>query len=94
MELSRIKGQKDLVRDLKSMFKTTKSEEYDFKYEIDDGKSIAYINAFAFNNNDKIRAWCVNWSEVTEKKRSFVDNLSLSIEPNYFLEWLNNEAKQ
>ena len=76
------------------MFKNTKYEEYDFKYEVDDGKSIAYINAFAFNNNDKIRAWCVNWSEVTEKKRNFVDNLSLSISPNYFLEWLNNEAKQ
>ena len=89
-----IDKKKDLVRDLKLMFKNTKYEEYDFKYEVDDGKSIAYINAFAFNNNDKIRAWCVNWSEVTEKKRNFVDNLSLSISPNYFLEWLNNEAKQ
>ena len=85
---------KKLVEDLKLIFNKTKFEEYDFKYKVDDGKSIAYINAFAFKNNDKIRAWCVNWSKVTEKKRNFVDNLALSISPGYFLDWLDNDAKQ
>ena len=85
---------KELVKDLKLIFQNTKTEEYDFKYKVDDGKSIAYINAFAFKNNDKIRAWCVNWSKVTEKKRNFVDNLALSISPGYFLDWLDNDAKQ
>ena len=85
---------KELVENLKLTFNKIKSEDYDFKYQIDDGKSIAYINAFAFKNNDKIRTWCVNWSEVTEKKRNFVDNLALSISPRYFLKWLYNEANQ
>ena len=84
---------KEIIKDLKLIFQKTNTEEYDFKYKIDDGKSIAYANDFIFNNNDKIRAWCVNWSEVTENKRNFIDNLALSISPRYFLNWLNNEAK-
>ena len=86
---------KDLLKELKSTFKGLETqEEYDFKYQIDDGKSIAYINDLNFKNNDKIRLWCVNWSVVTEKKRNFNDNLSVSLSPNYYLKWLTDEAKQ
>ncbi len=83
---------KSVVSDLKSIFKNIDTKEYEFKYKIDDGKSIAFINDFALDNNDKIRVWCVDWSKTTKKKRNFVDNLAVSISPRYFLNWLNNEA--
>jgi hypothetical protein len=77
-----------IVESLKSNFGNLKSNEYDYKYDWD-LKSIAYINDFDFKNG-AVRVYCVNWSEVTEKKRNFVDNLSVTIQINYFTEWLNN----
>ena len=62
------------------------------KYKIDDGNSVAYINDFILDNTDKIRVWCVNWSEATEVKRNFTDNLAVALNPRYFLNWINNEA--
>ena len=61
--------------------------EYDFKYKIDDLKSIAYVSDFDLKDGSSLRVWCVNWSKVTEKKRNFNDNLSVAISPNYFLKW-------
>ena len=77
-----------IVESLKSNFGNLKSNEYDYKYDWD-LKSIAYINDFDFKNG-AVRVYCVNWSEATEKKRNFVDNLSVTIQINYFTEWLNN----
>ena len=78
---------KKVVNSLKSSFGNLKPRNYDYKYDWD-LKSIAYISDFDFKNG-AIRVYCVNWSEDTENKRSFADNLSITISPDYFNEWLN-----
>lgn len=83
---------KEIVDSMKSSFRKLKLNEYDFKYKIDDFKSISYVSDFDFIDGSSLRVWCVNWSKVTEKKRNFVDNLSVAISPNYFLKWRNQEA--
>jgi len=85
---------KEIVDSMKSSFKKLKLNEYDFKYKIDDFKSISYVSDFDFIDGSSLRVWCVNWSKVTEKKRNFVDNLSVAITPNYFLKWRNQEANK
>ena len=85
---------KQIINDLTLSLDIKESDEYEYKYKIDDGNSVAYINDFMLDNTDKIRVWCVNWSEATEIKRNFVDNLAVSLSPRYFLDWINNEAGQ
>ena len=92
-QLDKCMDKKKAIYDyLKSLFVNVEPYEYDYKYNIDDGKSIAYITDFEFANNDSIRIFCVNWSEITEEKRYFVDNLALSISDGYFLDWVTNVA--
>ena len=80
---------KEVVKNLTSIFENIEPRDYDYKYEIDDGKSIAYISDFDFKDDSSIRVFCINWSEITEKKRNFGDTLSISISTNYLLEWLD-----
>ena len=81
-----------IINDLVLNLNIKESDEYEYKYKIDDGNSVAYINDFLLDNTDKIRVWCVNWSEATEVKRNFTDNLAVALNPRYFLNWINNEA--
>tara|TARA_Y100000816_G_C26069772_1_gene562573 strand:- start:850 stop:1437 length:588 start_codon:yes stop_codon:yes gene_type:complete len=85
---------KEIIDSIKSNYKRLKLNEYDFKYKIDDFKSIAYISDFDLKDGSSLRVWCVNWSKVTEKKRNFTDNLSVAISPNYFLKWRDEEANK
>ena len=73
-------------------FSNLKEKTYEYKYLIDDKKSIAYITDFIFSDESSIRAFCVNWSKITEKKRGFADNFALDISSREYLDWLNNEA--
>ena len=81
-----------IVKDLTSAFKNFKPSSYDFIYEnIADGKSIAYITDFKLEDGF-VRVWCVNWSEVTEKKLNFEDNVTVDISSREFSDWLINEV--
>ena len=81
-----------IVKDLTSTFKNFKPSSYDYIYEdVDDGKSIAYITDFDLENGS-VRVWCADWSEVTEKKRNFEDNVTVAISSRELLDWLNSEA--
>ena len=81
-----------VVKDLTSTFKSFEPYNYDYIYkDVDDGKSIAYITDFMFEKGS-VRTWCVDWSEVTEKKRNFVDNVTVAISSRELLDWLNSEA--
>ena len=82
---------KKIKDSIKSNYKKLKLNEYDFKYKIDDLKSIAYVSDFDLSDGSSLRVWCVNWSKV-RKKRNWDDNLSVAISPNYFLKWRNEEA--
>ena len=73
------------------VFKNFKPSSYDYIYEnVDDGKSIAYITDFDLENGS-VRVWCVDWSEVTEKKRNFQDNVTVSISSREFDDWLDTK---
>ena len=60
-------------------------------YKIDDGKSIAFVNDIKIKGGE-VRMFCVDWSNVTEKKRGWADNFQLNISSNVLMEWLNSEA--
>jgi len=80
------------LTDIESITKNLKKNTYEFKYPIDDKKSIAYITDFILNDDSTIRAYCVNWSVVSEKERNFEDNFSLTLSSNEYEDWLNNDA--
>ncbi len=80
------------LTDIESITKNLKKNAYEFKYPIDDKKSIAYITDFILNDDSTIRAYCVNWSVVSEKERNFEDNFSLTLSSNEYEDWLNNDA--
>jgi len=81
---------KKIVNDYVLKFQTN-SKEYESPYNIDDGKSIAYVNDIKIESG-KIRMFCVDWSDLTEKKRGWSDNFQLNISSDVFTKWLNNEA--
>ena len=66
-------------------------QNYEHKYNLDDKKSIAYNSDFELEGG-LIRMWCVNWSDLTEKRRGYVDNFQISISSKTFVNFLNNEA--
>ena len=81
---------KKIVNDYVSKFEIN-PKEYETPYKIDDGKSIAYVNDITIESG-KIRMFCVDWSDLTEKKRGWTDNFQLNISSDIFSKWLNNEA--
>ena len=84
---------KEIVDELNSVFKNLKQENYDYEYlEIEDGKSVAAITDFIFDDRSAVRVYCIDWSKVTEKNRDFVDMLSVDISPRSVLVWLEEEA--
>ena len=79
----------NIVQDLNSIFPNVEKNIYDYKYfAVDDGKSIAKITDF-YLSDGSIRVYCVNWSEITEEKRNFADNVSVSINTKKILEWIS-----
>ena len=64
---------------------------YNSNYEIDDGKSIAYISDFQLEGGN-LRMFCVDWSDFTEKNRNFKDTFEISVTSEVLVNWLNNEA--
>ena len=90
-----LKKKKNVVRELSTVLPEIKHFNYDYKYP-DPGRtagSIAHVSDFEFDDGSSVRVWCVNWNEAAEKSLSYADSLSVSISPNYFFEWLNNEAQ-
>ena len=84
---------KEIVDELNSVFKNLKQENYDYEYlELEDGKSVAAITDFIFDDRSAVRVYCIDWSKVTEKNRDFVDMLSVDISPRSVLVWLEEEA--
>ena len=89
----------DLCLDLKDkiveenikLYKNIETSNYEFIYPQDDGKSIAYITDFEIEQG-AIRIYCVDWSLITEEKRSFGDNLTYGINSDRFMDWIENEA--
>lgn len=58
-------------------------------YDLDDGKSIAYVTDFEFTDGF-LRLYCVNWANEVELERGFTDNMQLNLSSDKFLNWLKN----
>ena len=80
---------KEIVDELNSVFKNLKQENYVYEYlEVEDGKSVAVITDFIFDDRSAVRVYCIDWSKITEKNRDFVDMLSVDISPRSVMIWL------
>ena len=91
--LKACKKMKNEVNDeISSLLGNVKARNYESKYKIDDGKTIAYVSEFE-QMGGEIRIWCVNVSKVSEKKRNWVDNLSVSVSSEEFAIWIDEESR-
>ena len=81
-----------IVIDVMQLFPNQEQENYEHIYNyIEDGKSIAYVTDFKLDEG-RVRVYCIDWSELTEKNRNWMDNVSIDISSEEFLFWLTNEA--
>ena len=84
---------KKIIDELNSVFENLEQKNYDYKYlGFEDGKSVAAITDFIFDDRSAVRVYCIDWSKVTEKNTDFVDMLSVDISPRSVLVWLEEEA--
>tara|TARA_B100000161_G_C33403235_1_gene347545 strand:- start:40 stop:591 length:552 start_codon:yes stop_codon:yes gene_type:complete len=82
-----------IIIDVEHLFSNQERKNYEFTYDyIEDGNSIAYINDFILDGGAAVRIYCIDWSEITEKKRNYVDNFSIDVSSQEFLFWLSNKA--
>jgi len=88
------KYKKKVVDNFKDLLTNVEQSDYIHKYKLDEGKSVSYITDFRFKNGSSIRAYCDNWSTITEKKKRWEDSLSIEISTAEALNWINNEAYQ
>ena len=88
------KYKKKVVDNLKDFLTNVKQSDYIHKYKRDEGKSVSYITDFHFKNGSSIRAYCDNWSTITEKKNRWKDSLAIEISTAEALNWINNEANK
>ena len=84
---------KKIVKDLKgTFFSVIDEKEYEFFYKnIGDGKSIAQISDFSLSNG-RLRVYCTDWSNITEKEKGYADSLRLEIGTTEYFNWLNTKA--
>ena len=83
----------EIIDELNSVFENAKQRSYDYKYTaMDDGKSVAEITDFMLDDGSAVRVYCVDWTKATEKKRDFIDVLSVDISTKSVLDWLDKEG--
>tara|TARA_B100000886_G_scaffold339159_1_gene303796 strand:- start:1052 stop:1636 length:585 start_codon:yes stop_codon:yes gene_type:complete len=86
------KKQKKIINDIEKNFKTTSKETNEFKHRSDkSGKSkVNQINLKL--KNGRIRAECRSWSKKIKKEKPWRDTLSIVLDSNEYLYWLQKEA--
>ena len=65
-----------------------KTDTYVFDYPNNKGKS--NVTDYEFTSG-YIRTWCTDYS-INAEKNNFNDHFGISITPQYYMEWINNEA--
>ena len=78
---------KIIDNDLEKSLKTV-NNSYVFDYPNDRGKS--NVTDYKFSNG-YIRTWCTDYSLKAEKN-NFSDHFGISITPDFYLKWIDNEA--
>ena len=86
------KKQKEIINDIEKTFKNTSKETNEFKHPADkSGKSkVNQINLKL--KNGRIRAECRSWSKKIKKEKPWRDTLSIVLDSNEYLYWLQKEA--
>ena len=91
-----LKAQKEVVKELDTLFPTAKKISRKIKKEFDKkGKSTSNYVAYIYEENKKewqIGVTCDDWSKEITKKKNMQDNLSVSIRSPEFVQFLRHEA--
>ena len=69
-------------------FLKAKTRSYIYNYPNNKGKSD--VTDYEFSSGF-IRTWCTDYSKNAEKK-NFIDHFGISITPQYYLDWITNDA--
>ena len=84
---------KEIENELTNVLTETKKIIYEkFAHSEKFPDSYVYETAFKFSNTDKIRLYCIDWSEKTTNEKDYEDHLSVDFSKRDFIDWLNNEA--
>ena len=87
------KMKNEVTDETSSLLGNVKVKNYESKYKVDDGKTIAYVSEFE-QMGGIIRIWCVNVTKVSEKKRNWIDNLSVSVSSEELAIWVDEESRK
>jgi len=88
-----LKKKKEIINSVSKLFSKQKRIDYKHVFKlIDDGKSFSEITDFDFLDKSSLRIYCTNWTLETEKKRDFMDMLSINSVSSEYLDWVNNKA--
>ena len=88
-----LKKKKEIINSVGKLFSKQKRNDYKHVFKsIDDGKSFSEITDFDFLDKSSLRIYCTSWTLETEKKRDFVDMLSINSVSSEYLDWVNNKA--
>ena len=88
-----LKKKKEIINSVSKLFSKQKRNDYKHVFKsIDDGKSFSEITDFDFLDKSSLRIYCTSWTLETEKKRDFVDMLSINSVSSEYMDWLNNKA--
>ena len=88
-----LKKKKEIINSVSKLFSKQKRNDYKHVFKsIDDGKSFSEITDFDFLDKSSLRIYCTNWTSETEKKRDFMDMLSINSVSSEYMDWLNNKA--
>lgn len=80
----------EIEKDIAALFPSAKKEKLRYKYK-KDRKSIFDRVVFKLNSGD-VSILCRDWSKKIEKKNRWIDNLSVSIRSQKYLNWSKYEA--
>ena len=84
---------KEIENEISSVLSETKKINYKkSKHSESFPNSYNYETAFQFLNTDKLRLYCIDWSEEVEKEKNYKDHLSVDFSKREFMNWLNTEA--
>tara|TARA_B100000315_G_scaffold260565_1_gene323000 strand:- start:7300 stop:7884 length:585 start_codon:yes stop_codon:yes gene_type:complete len=88
-----MKKKEEILKEVSSLLTKQKRSDYRHVYtEVDDGKSFSEITDFIFKDKSRLRIYCTDWTLETERKREFLDMLSVNAVSNEYLIWLDKEA--
>ena len=85
---------KNVVKEIKTIMPNAKIKEYIDDYRKAYGNSKAYVNNFYLKSGNLIRVWCSEYDmdNATVKKKSWNNNLNVSVYTKEFRKWLDEEA--